>query len=158
MAMQTENAMQKWLDGQISLGTAASWDTSEIRIISEIAYALAQQGRAREAIVLFEGLVALAPATAYFQAALGALCLRLKNFPRAIEHLDAALKIEPNDVVSLVNRGEAKLRAGNVEAARVDLEKAALKGLQTVSKQVDINDEVTLSVKRARALLQVHQA
>ena len=157
MAIQTENAMQKWLDGQISLGAAASWDTSEIRIISEIAYTLAQQGRAREAVVLFEGLLAVAPATAYFQAALGAIFLRLKNFPRAIEHLDAALKIEPNDIVSLVNRGEANLRNGNIEAAQIDLEKAARKGLESPSKQVDINDEITLSVKRARALLQVHQ-
>lgn len=158
MTMQTESSMQKWLDGQISLGAAANWETSEIRIISEIAYTLAQQGRAREAIVLFEGLLALAPATAYFQAALGALFLRLKNFNKAIEHLDAALIVEPNDIVSLVNRGEAKLRAGNIESARPDLEKAARKGLQTASRQVDINDEITLSVKRARALLKTYQA
>ena len=155
--MQTENAMQKWLDGQISLGAAANWDTGEIRIISEIAYTLAQQGRAREAIVLFEGLIAVAPATAYFQAALGALFLRLKNYARAIEHLDAALAVEPNDIVSLVNRGEAKLRAGDIPAARTDLEKAAQSRSQTASKQVDINDEITLSVKRARALLETHK-
>lgn len=156
--MSTENAMQKWLDGQISLGAAASWETSEIRIISEIAYTLAQQGRVREAIVLFEGLLAVAPATAYFQAALGAMFLRLKNFAKAVEHLDAALVIEPNDIVSLVNRGEAKLRAGNLEAARFDLEKAVRKDSQNSSgKQVDINDEITLSVKRARALLEVYQ-
>ncbi len=155
--MQTDSTMQKWLDGQISLGAAANWDTDEIRIISEIAYSLAQQGRHREAIVLFEGLLAVAPATAYFQAALGALFLRLKNFPKAIEHLDAALNVEPNDIVSLVNRGEAKLRAGQIEAARVDLERAERNGLQTSSRQADINDEITLSVKRARALLQIHQ-
>lgn len=150
--------MQKWLDGQISLGAAASWETSEIRIISEIAYTLAQQGRVREAIVLFEGLLAVAPATAYFQAALGAMFLRLKNFAKAVEHLDAALVIEPNDIISLVNRGEAKLRAGNLEAARFDLEKAVRKNSQNSSdKQVDINDELILSVKRARALLQTHQ-
>ncbi len=155
--MQTDSTMQKWLDGQISLGTAANWDKDEIRIISEIAYSLAQQGRNREAVVLFEGLLAIAPATAYFQAALGALFLRLKNFRKAIEHFDAALTIEPNDIVSLVNRGEAKIRVGNVEAARIDLEKAAVKGLQISSKQVDINDETALSLKRARTLLQTHQ-
>lgn len=156
MATQNENQMQKWLDGQMSLGAAANWDTSEIRIISEIAYTLAQQGRAREAVVLFEGLVALAPATAYFQAALGALFLRLKNFPRAVEHLDAALAVEPNDIVSLVNRGEAHLRAGNIAAGRTDLEKAVMKNAESTAKQVDVNDELTLSVRRARALLKVY--
>lgn len=153
--MQTENQMQKWLDGQISLGAAANWDTSEIRIISEIAYTLAQQGRAREAVVLFEGLVSLAPATAYFQAALGALSLRMKNYARAIEHLDAALNIEPNDVVALVNRGEAHLRGGNLEAARTDLQRAVNAGALRSSAQTDINDETVLSLKRAAALLQI---
>lgn len=146
--------MQKWLDGQISLGAAASWDKDEIRIISEIAYSLAQQGRIREAIVLFEGLVAIAPATAYFQAALGALHLRLKDFPKAIEYFDAALAIEPNDIASLVNRGEAKINAGNADEARTDLEKAVRLASGQASRQVDINDEMTLTVKRARALLQ----
>jgi tetratricopeptide (TPR) repeat protein len=157
MTAQTENQMQKWLDGQISLGAAANWDTSEIRIISEIAYTLAQQGRARDAVILFEGLVALAPATAYFQAALGALFLRLKNYAKAIEHLDAALNIEPNDIASLVNRGEAKLRAGDVSAGRADLEKAIQTGERNPARQTDINDETILSVKRARTLLKVYR-
>ncbi len=150
--------MQKWLDGQISLGTAANWDKDEIRIISEIAYSLAQQGRHREAIVLFEGLTAVAPATAYFQAALGALFLRLENYLQAIEHLDAALNIEPNDVVSLANRGEAHLKNGNIGAARENFENALQIAARTAPKQSDINDEKTLAIKRARALLQVYQA
>lgn len=155
--MQSENAMQKWLDGQISLGAAANWDTGEIRVISEIAYTLAQQGRAREAIVLFEGLLAVAPATAYFQAALGALFLRTKEFKRAIEYLDAALNIEPNDITALVNRGEAHLRTGNAAVGIADLEKALQISAQNSTKQIDVNDETALSVKRARALLKVSQ-
>ena len=155
MTMQNENVMQKWLEGQISLGAAANWETDEIRIISEVAYTLAQQGRAREAIILFEGLVAVAPATAYFQSALGALFLRLKEFRQAIEHLDVALKTEPDDITSLVNRGEAHLRNGNVEQGISDLEKALQNDTQTISKQVDINDEKALAVKRARALLKI---
>ena len=150
--MTNENQMQKWLDGQMTLGAAADWNKDEIRIISEIAYALAQQGRNREAIVMFEGLLAIAPATAYFQSALGALHLRLKDFPKAVEYLDAALEIEPNDVVSLVNRGEAKMRSENQAGARTDFARAVqLAGVG--KRQVDVNDEMTLAVKRARALL-----
>lgn len=156
--MQTENAVQKWLNGQISLGAAANWDKDEIRIISEIAFSLAQQGRNSEAIVLFEGLLTVAPATAYFQAALGALFLRLKDFPKAIKYLDAALNIEPGDIVSLVNRGEAKLRNGNTSAARKDFEDALQTAARLSSRQTDINDETTLAVKRARALLEVYQS
>lgn len=154
---QTENAMQRWLDGQISLGAAARWDKDEIRIISEIAYSLAQQGRNQEAILLFEGLIAIAPATAYFQSALGALYLRTGNFAQAVERFDAALTIEPNDIIALVNRGESYIKLGNIPQARQDLEKAVEAAKRLPSKQYDINDETQLTIKRARALLQVYK-
>ena len=157
MVSEGKDLTRQWLDGQISLGAAAEWNKDEIRIISEIAYSLAQQGRYGEAVVIFEGLLAIAPATAYFQAALGALHLRLKNPSKAIEYLNAALKIEETDIVSLVNRGEAHLLTDSLEAARNDLEKA----LQIVARRpktdTDINNETTLTIKRARALLQVHK-
>jgi Flp pilus assembly protein TadD len=150
--MQTENQMQKWLDGQITLGAAADWNKDEIRIISEIAYALAQQGRNREAVVMFEGLLAIAPATAYFQAALGALHLRLREFASAVEYLDAALAVEPNDLVSLVNRGEAKMRLENSDEARADFARAVeLSGKN--ARSIDVNDETAFAARRARALL-----
>lgn len=152
-----ENSLQKWLNGQISLGLAARWDKDEIRIISEIAYSLAQQGRNQEAILLFEGLLAIAPATAYFQSALGALYLRTGNFVQAIERFDAAIAIESNDIVALVNRGEAYIKSGNIAAARLDLEKATDLAKKLPSKQLDINDETELTIKRARALLQVYK-
>lgn len=154
--MQTEEAMQKWLGGQISLGAAADWDKDEIRIISEIAYSLAQQGRSREAILLFEGLVAVAPATAYFQSALGALHLRTDDYAKAVEHFDAALNIEPNDLISLVNRGEAHIKTGQTAQGRRDFEKALEIARRLPKKQTDVNDETELTVKRARALLQIY--
>lgn len=157
MAIEQENLVKEWLAGQVSLGAVADWNKDEIRIISEIAYSLAQQGCYEEAIVLFEGLLAIAPATAYFQAALGALNLRLKNLSRAISHLDTALKIEESDVVSLVNRGEAHLLDGKIARARQDLEKALEVAARKPSKPDSINNEIILSVKRARTLLQVYK-
>lgn len=153
---QLENSIQKWMDGQISLGAAAKWDKDEIRIISEIGYALAQQGRNQEAILLFEGLLAIAPATAYFQSALGALYLRIGETSRAIERFDAALEIEPTNIIALVNRGEAYIKEGEIIKAQVDLEKAINLSKQLPQKQLDINDETALTIKRARALLQVY--
>lgn len=158
MESDNENSMQEWLDGRISLGTAANWSKDEIRIISEIAYSLAQQGCFDEAIVLFEGLLAVAPATAYFQAALGALHLRSKNLPRAIEYLDAALANETEDLVSLVNRGEAHLLRGDQPQARRDLEKALEIGKRSTVDQAAPNGDLDRTIKRARTLLSVHAA
>ncbi len=157
MATEQKDLTREWLEGQISLGAAADWNKDEIRIISEIAYSLAQQGRYGEAVVIFEGLLAIAPATAYFQSALGALYLRLKNADKALDFLNAALKLEANDIVTLVNRGEANLLKGDATAARTDFEKALSIAARRADNFVDINDETTLAVKRARALAQVHK-
>lgn len=150
--MKTENAIQKWLDGQVSLGAAAQWEKNEIRIISEIAYSLGLQGCHAEAIILFEGLLSIAPATAYFHAALGALLLRTGEYAAAVEHLNAALVTEPNDIAALVNRAEANLRAGNPPAAKPDLEKAITLGGKLTPRQIELNPELVITVKRARAL------
>jgi predicted Zn-dependent protease len=112
---------QEWIKGSVSLGAAAGWTADEIRLVSELGYALAEQGRNDEAITIFEGLIALAPATAYFEAALGALWLRANEPARALPHLNAALKADPHDVPSRVNRGEVFLLLGNYESSREDL-------------------------------------
>ena len=62
-----------WVLGNISLGAAANWAADEIRLVAELGFALAQNGRNHEAITIFEGLNTLAPATPYFEAALGSL-------------------------------------------------------------------------------------
>lgn len=111
-----------WVFGNISLGAAAGWAADEIRLVAELGFALAQNGRNHEAITVFEGLNTLAPATPYFQAALGSLWLRENHPARALVHINAALSENPDDLISYVNRGEAYLRLERYEEARHDLE------------------------------------
>jgi tetratricopeptide (TPR) repeat protein len=138
----------EWLQGRASLGAAGSWTAEELRLVADVGYALAEQGREREAIAVFEGLAALAPATAYFRSALGALWLRVGEPALAVEHLDAALEADPEDVTAALNRGEARLRLGDFDAARADLTAIARRGAPP---------ETTAArcVTRARALLRV---
>jgi tetratricopeptide (TPR) repeat protein len=119
---------QEWLKGRSSLGAAAKWTAEEIRLVSELGYSLAEQGRVDEAIALFEGLSALAPATAYFQAALGSLYLRDNQPEKALMHLNYAIQFDAKDLFSLVNRGEAQLRIGKAEPALRDLRQALQQG------------------------------
>jgi len=112
---------QEWLNGSVSLGAVTGWTADEIRLISELGYALAKQGLNQEAIVIFEGLMVLAPATTYFDAALGALWLRENNPARALPHLNAALAVDSKDITSRINRGEVFLKLENYEEARADL-------------------------------------
>ncbi|MDH3493251.1 MAG: tetratricopeptide repeat protein [Acidobacteriota bacterium] len=115
---------QEWISGDVTLGTAANWSADEIRLVSELGYALAQQGRNAEAIAVFEGLSALAPATHYFDSALGALWLREANFVKSLKHLNAALESDPDDIPNRVNRAEALIHTGDPESAIKDLSRA----------------------------------
>jgi predicted Zn-dependent protease len=108
---------EDWVKGRASLGAVAGWTAEEIRLIADLGYALAEYGRDEEALTVFEGLAALAPTTAYFQSALGALRLRTGDLEKARMHLDAALAADPHDVAALVNRGELYLRLNQREAA-----------------------------------------
>lgn len=139
---------QEWINGNITLGTAAQWSSEEIRLVSELGYALAEQGRNTEAIAIFEGLVALAPATVYFDATLGALWLREKNYKRAIQYLDKAIESDQNNIPTRVNRGEAYLQTGDMEKARRDLNFVLKQDINTETKSLLGQCQI-----RARALL-----
>jgi predicted Zn-dependent protease len=121
-------AAAEWLQGRASLGAAGGWTAEEMRLVADIGFALAEQGRNDEALTVFEGLAALAPATAYFQSALGALRLRKNEPVAAIAHLDAALAADPRDLTALTNRGEARLQLGDEAGALADLRAVAALG------------------------------
>ncbi len=113
-----------WLQGGLSLAAATGWTPEEVRLVTDLGYHLAEQGRHAEAITVFEGLAALIPATVYFQSALGALKLRVKDYAGALPHLNRALAATPDDAVALVNRGETLLYLGDPPSARADLQRA----------------------------------
>src|ERR671917_2361938 len=116
--MTPNRLFEDWMQGRASLGAAGGWTPEELRLVADVGYALAEQGRHEEALTIFEGLAVLAPATSYFQSALGALWLRKGEPERALEHLEAALAADPADVTARVNRGEAAMQLGDREAAR----------------------------------------
>jgi tetratricopeptide (TPR) repeat protein len=113
-----------WLQGGLSLAAATGWTPEEVRLVTDLGYSLAEQGRHAEAITVFEGLAALVPATLYFQSALGALKLRIRDYAGALPHLNRVLAATPDDAVALVNRGETLLHLGDIAGARADLQRA----------------------------------
>lgn len=139
---------EEWLRGRASLGAAANWTPEEMRLVAELGYALAEQGQDETAIEIFTGLAALAPATGYFQAALGALKLRTGALDQALAHLDAALRVDVHDVAALTNRGEVNLRLGNIDAATQDLQ-----NVLTLTNPEDPSHPTYIYSVRARALL-----
>jgi tetratricopeptide (TPR) repeat protein len=138
---------QEWLLGRATLGEAAGWTAEEMSLMAGLGFALAEQGRTKEALRIFEGLAALDPHASYFQSALGALWLRMNRPERAVAHLNAALESDPRDFLALLNRGEAWMLLDDRAAARRDLAAAVALGEATAA------EENARDLARARAQL-----
>ena len=145
---QIFNSMETAALGRVQR-VADEWNFEEIGMICEIGYQLATQGCVDEAMRIFAGLVEIAPTTAYFQATLGALRLRVDQPQLAVTNLQAALRLNPADAATLLNLGEAHLQLGNDALAEKFLQ-AALAG-----EKSNAADQAALSGcrKRARGLL-----
>ena len=115
---------------------ALGWTTEDIFLVSDRAYSLFQQGRYREAAILFEGLVAVDPGNSYCANALAACHYMLGEPQQTVAVLDRFLEVNPNDLEGHSRRCEALLHLGKTNEARQDLEFLNRKGASQYSKRL----------------------
>jgi tetratricopeptide (TPR) repeat protein len=87
-----------------------------------------ESGRAGEARVIFESLVALGRRDPFAHTMLGTILLGSQSLDAALEQFEAALEIDPDDLAALVYRGEIRLSKKKVSRALEDLERAVKLG------------------------------
>lgn len=83
-----------------------------------------EAGRAEEARVVFESLVALGRRDPFAHTMLGTILLGARALDKALEQFEAALLIDPDDLAALVYRGEIRLSHKKLGRAQDDLERA----------------------------------
>ena len=88
------------------------WGTEQITELRVAGYEYLRQGHYQRALAYFEALVALNPTSAYDNLILGALYLQLDDPTHALERLDRALAIEPNNLSAQLNKAKALLISG----------------------------------------------
>jgi Flp pilus assembly protein TadD len=113
------------------------------------------EGKLEDAQKIFEGLAVLDPNHPYIQTMLGAIYQRMKQYDRAILRYTLALKLFPNDVCALTNRGEIYLMLGRFKEAADDLKKALQ--LDSQQKNPPTNRARLLSIVAAESLQKVRQ-
>jgi tetratricopeptide (TPR) repeat protein len=96
----------------------------EFREMGRIGAMYYNRGDLAKARTVFEGLVAMDPASSDAHAALGALLTRIIENDLALEHLNRAIELNDKEIAAYVNRAEIKLRQQQGEAAVVDLKRA----------------------------------
>ncbi|MDP1828198.1 MAG: tetratricopeptide repeat protein [Archangium sp.] len=90
-----------------------------------------EAGRAEEARIVFESLVALGRRDPFAHTMLGTILLGAQALDKALEQFEAALEIDPDDLAALVYRGEIRLSRRKVSRAMEDLERAIKLGAST---------------------------
>ncbi|HEY3452446.1 MAG TPA: tetratricopeptide repeat protein [Myxococcales bacterium] len=140
--LYTEDRVKKWAKGEMTLAELDGISGPEMLEMAVTGFAMYEQGRYREAKVIFEGLAALDPTESYYRTALGAVYLAQDKLDEASAEFDAAIKLNKKDIAALVNRGEVRLRKGQLLEAAEDFKSAV---------DLDPENKDPLSL-RARAL------
>jgi predicted Zn-dependent protease len=99
-----------------------SWSAQDIYIVADKAYQLYQQGHLREAQVLFEGLLVIAPGNRYCRLALSAVLASMNDLPGALTQLDEGVARDPGDLEARARRCEICLRLDLRERTQEDFE------------------------------------
>ena len=144
MNLSTEvmNKLTAIANGEVTLAELEGMTFDRAQQIAQIGCDFAAAGQLDEARQIFEGLVAMNPKDAAAHAALGTVYQRLARTDEAIAEFDAALGLDARNPVALANRGELRLKRGEVN------------GLDDLAKAVtaDPSGELPAS-RRAQALL-----
>ena len=115
--------------------------------LTRIGHEAFEAGRAEEARVVFESVVALGSRDPFARTMLGTIFLKAQALDVAMMHFEAALEIDGTDLAALVYRGEIRLSRRKMSLAVADFERA-----------VKLGDRTDPFVMRAKKLLTLARA
>jgi Flp pilus assembly protein TadD len=107
-----------------SLATTRGYDEATLFALAEIAHHYVLSGGTRLALVIFEGLTAVAPKEPYFVLGLAYTLDRAGRLDDAIAAYRRALGLSPRDARTHLNLGELLWAQGALSDARAHLDRA----------------------------------
>lgn len=116
--------IQAILEGNINWTEVLNFTPEMIFQMAEYGFTQFKVGRYADAERVFKILTIIDRTNAYYHSVMGSILQRQRRFGDAIAEYTQAIEIDPNDIVSLTNRGEVYMRYGLVDEARADFEKA----------------------------------
>ncbi len=113
-----------FLEGKIGWGEVFNFTPEQIEQMAEMGYTHFKVGRYQDAERFFKVLTILDWDNFYYHSMLGSILQRQKREGEAIVEYTQALESNPNDIVSLTNRGEIFMKNGWLANAAQDFDKA----------------------------------
>jgi len=88
------------------------WKEEQIGDLRNVAYSYIRQGVYDVAFTFFDAISVLGTPSAYDLQTVGALCLQKGEGLKALDFLDRALKLEPDHLLTQLNRAKALFMLG----------------------------------------------
>lgn len=148
-AAYLEFMIHEFYNGLETLLNRKGLSDEELETVYALGYNFFTYGKYAAAKDVFLHLKTLAPYTAHYWRALGAVNQQLKDYDKAISAYDMAVKYDENDLVSYVYRGESQILAGKPENGIEDW--------KTVVKIGENQTAFTPWVQRAKLLLRLQE-
>jgi type III secretion system low calcium response chaperone LcrH/SycD len=115
--------IDRFMRGEITWAEVKNVPQNLLKFLATVAYQSFKSGDLKKAEILFKGLAIMDHKNWYYRAGLGAVYQKQGLYEEAAEEFGFALKLNPEEVTSLVNRGQCHLRLGDREAALEDFER-----------------------------------
>ena len=129
---------KEWSKGKISLKQIVGLTEQELYAIACQGYTFFLQGKNQQALVIFEGLIAVDPRNAYAYQALGSIYWRNSEPHKAIKQFTYAIRVNPSAISTYISRAEIYVSLNQFMKARQDL-MHVLQHATTPDHQVLIN-------------------
>lgn len=136
--------IHEFIQGRVSWAELFNFTPEMLYQIAEYGFAQYKTGRYQDAERVFKVLTVLDWNNPYYHSVMGSVLQKQKRHGEALAEYSQALELDPNDIVSLTNRGEILMQHGLLDDAITDLKRSA---------ELDAGRENKFS-NRARLLLQ----
>ncbi|MFO1518570.1 MAG: hypothetical protein U1F57_02730 [bacterium] len=140
--------LYRFFNKEISYAQLTGIPQKDLFQLAEMGYVKLTYGRTDESKRIFECLVKLDPRNFYYHAALGSVYQKIKKFVEAVFEYTEALRYNPDDLASLVNRGEIYLLHKNFRKAAEDFRAAILKDPSGRNNYANRARSLVIAIKR----------
>ena len=120
---EAQKRVDDLLKGDLSWTELFALPPDKLKQMGEVGYGQFKAGRYESAEKIFKGLTVLDPENYYYHQILGATYQRQGKFPEAVLEYSVAVDLNPQDLVSMTNRGESYMKLGLHPLAVKDLER-----------------------------------
>ena len=117
-----DERVDRWLKGKLNSADLYELTPQLYKSLAEYGYLLYEQGKYDSARVIFEALAAVNSSDPNIQKFLGSIYQIQSKWDAAYYHYTQSLKVAPNDIFVIVNRGETLIHMQRPREAAEDFE------------------------------------